>query len=73
MGYAFELPSGILFPTTSSTRNWDNASMVSAFAYDDQTHDQFTATAEEQNWSVGPLPPSLIVATALCLRRSIAF
>ena len=73
MGYAFEaaiwypIPNGLIDPELGQRLNWYT------LAYDDHTHDQFTAIAEEQNWPIAPLPNSLILATALRLSRALAF
>ncbi|MCJ7533464.1 MAG: hypothetical protein MUO64_20875 [Anaerolineales bacterium] len=73
MGYAFEtaiwypIPNGLIDPELGQRINWY------PIAYDDETHDTFTAIAKEQNWLVGPLPSNFIVATALRLSRALAF
>jgi hypothetical protein len=63
----YPIPNNLIDPELGQRLNWY------PLAYDNATHDQFTATAEEQNWPVGPLPPDFIVATALRLSLQLAF
>jgi len=63
----YPIPNNLIDPELDQMLNWY------PLAYDDQTHDQLTAIANEQNWPIAPIPPDYIVATALRLSRALAF
>ena len=63
----YPIPNDLIDPELDQMLNWYPS------VYDEETHDQFYAIAEEQNWPIAPLPSNLIVATALRLIRPLAF
>jgi hypothetical protein len=63
----YPIPDELSDPEIEQLLNWY------PLAYDDDTDDWFTRVTLEQNWPIGPLLPSLIIATALRLSRTLAF
>lgn len=63
----YPIPNDLIDPELDQMLNWY------PLAYNEETHDQLTSVAEEQNWPNAPLPSNLIVATALRLIRPLAF
>ncbi len=63
----YPIPNDLIDPELEQRLNWY------PLAYDEETHDTFTAIAEDQKWPFGPIPPDFIVATALRLSRALAF
>ncbi len=63
----YPIPEDLTDPEIEQLLNWY------PLAYDDQTRDALYKIAEEQGWPIAPLPPKLIVATALRLSRILAF
>jgi SOS-response transcriptional repressor LexA len=63
----YPIPEVLTNPKIVQLLNWY------PLAYEDETHDVLYKIAEEQNWPVAPLPPKLVVATALRLIRHLAF
>lgn len=63
----YPIPNDLIDPELDQMLNWYPV------AYDENTHDQFTGIAEEQNWPLAPMSPDFIVATALRLIRALAF
>jgi SOS-response transcriptional repressor LexA len=63
----YPVPEALTDPDVEQLLNWY------PLAYDDGNHEWFAKTAEEEDWPIGPLPPKIIVATALRLSRMLAF
>ncbi len=67
MAQQYPVPAELEDPEVKRKLHW------TPLAYDEETHDYFMQVAEEQNWALKPIPPDLILATALRLVRQLAF
>ncbi len=61
----YPIPENLIDPDVEQYLNWY------PLAYDEDTHDQFIAIAEEQNFPITAIPSSFMVATALRLSRAL--
>jgi SOS-response transcriptional repressor LexA len=64
---SYPIPENLTDPNLSQMLNWY------PLAYDDSTQEVLEEIARQQNWSIGPIFPNLIVATALRLTRPLAY
>ena len=64
---SYPIPDNLIDPEREQRFNWY------PLAYTEENDGWFTKVAEEQNFSIGPLRPDLIVAPAIRLIRTMAF
>ncbi|MCJ7701505.1 MAG: hypothetical protein MUO62_07980 [Anaerolineales bacterium] len=64
---AYPIPGDLIDEELGQKYNWI------PLAYDEDTDDYFSRIAEEEDVPMGAIPPELVMATVLRLRRNLAF